>query len=223
MKLTKLVSAGAFLGGVALSQAAVVSWGSVGTGIQVGDLLTNGAPYAAINGGADGAGGVTVGDNVFTVAPITSAVNGTVSNTGNGGFYGPSSGDANLDIIMDSHTYISGANPNGNGQIDIPVTPGNMYMAQFIAVGDTRGCCSTREQFVDDGNGNVSGALVRGGGDWVVGTFVADSAMQSFFVTGATDPGLSGLVVRDLGAVPEPGTTLLSAAGLFGLALRRRR
>ncbi|MDB4713233.1 PEP-CTERM sorting domain-containing protein [bacterium] len=224
MKKTKLISAGVFIGGVALSQAATVSWGPVGSGIQVGDLITDGSPYAAVNGGADTAGGaVTIGDNVFTVGPINTAVTGSVSNTNNGGFYSPSSGDANLDIIMDSHTYISAANPNGVGQIDIPVTPGNSYLVQFIGVGDDRGCCLGRTQFVEDGNGNISGALTRGDGDWVVGTFTADDVNQSFFVSGANDPGLSGLIVRDLGAVPEPGTALLSFAGLLGLALRRRR
>ena len=224
MKRKKLISIGVLFGGIALSQAATVSWGPVGSGIQVGDLITDGSPYAAVNGGSDTAGGaVTIGDNVFTVGPINSAVAGAVSNTGNGGFYSPSSGDAGLDIIMDSHTYISTANPGGIGQIDIPVTPGNSYLVQFIGVGDDRGCCATRTQSVNDGNGNFSGDLTRGTGDWVVGSFTADGASQSFFVSGANDPGLSGLIVRDLGAVPEPGTALLSFAGLLGLALRRRR
>ena len=196
-------SAYVLLGGLTLSHAGVVSWGPVGTGIQVGDLIVDGTPYAAVNGGSDAAGAVTIGDNVFTVGPINSAVVGTVSNTGNGGFYTPSSGDANLDVIMDSHTYISGGNPTGQGQIDIPVTPGNSYMVQFIGVGDDRGCCGTRVQFVADGNGNISGGLTRGTGDWVVGTFIADTPNQSFFVTGENDPGLSGLIVRDLGSADD--------------------
>lgn len=199
-----MTSAFVLLGGLTLSHAAVVTWESSGTGIQVGDLITNGNPYSAINGGADNAGGaVTIGDNVFTVGPITSAVAGAVSNTANGGFYSPSSGDTNLDIVMDSHTYISTANPTGQGQIDIPVTPGNTYMVQFIGVGDDRGCCGTRVQFVVDGNGNTSSGLTRGTGDWVVGTFIADSPNQSFFVTGETDPGLSGLIIRDLGSADD--------------------
>lgn len=218
---TRIMSLSLLACATGLSSGAIVSWGSVGTGIQVGDLLESGAPYAAIDGG--GAGGFTIGTNAFTGGSITSAVTGGVSDTGNGGFYAPASGDANLDIVMDSHSYITGGNPNGRGQIDIPVTLGNLYEVQFIAVGDTRGCCDTRTQTVDDGNGNVSGALTRGTGDWVVGSFVADSAVQSFFVSGENDPGLSGLVVRDLGAVPEPSTALLSLAGLIGLVGRRRR
>jgi hypothetical protein len=44
-------------------------------------------------------------------------------------------------------------------------------------------------------------------------------------VTGETDPGLSGLVIRDLGvtAVPEPSAAVLCLAGLLGLMVRRRR
>ena len=96
--------------------------------------------------------------------------------------------------------------------------------------GAARGMCAEIEPhvvrdgtYVDDGNGNVSGPMARGGGDWVVGTFVAGAATESFFVSGAIDPGLSGLIVRDLGVVPEPSSALLSLVGLLGLTARRRR
>jgi len=222
---TKLMSLSLLACATGLSSGALVSWGAVGTNIQAGDILESGSPFLAVNGGTDTAI-LTVGSNTFYPSPFTGAVSGSVSNTGNGGFYSPSSGDVNLDAVLDSHTYISGANPSGQGTVTIEgLTVGNTYEAQFIGVGDDRGCCAGRVQFVDDGNGNVSGGLTRGTGDWVVGTFVADAASQNFYVTGETDPGLSGLVIRDLGvtAVPEPSAAVLSLAGLLGLMVRRRR
>ena len=223
MKNTKTIILGAFAGSLMTTQAAVVSWGAVGSGIQSTDLIETGSPYAAINGGADPATTFTIGTNAFTGGGFVAGQPGGVNNTA-GAFYAPATDNSNLDVLMDSHSYITGANPNGVGVIAIPVTVGNAYDIQFIGVGDSRGCCNTRAQFVDDGNGNTSGGLIRGTGDWVVGNFVADSELQQFFVAGATDPGLSGLIVRDLGpAIPEPGSALLSLVGLLGLSARRRR
>ena len=111
----------------------------------------------------------------------------------------------------------------GRGEIVLPnLTPGNSYQVQFIAVADDRTCCSTRSQTVDDGNGNFSNTLLRGTGDWVVGSFVADSLEQSIFVAGINDPGFSALVVRDTSAVPEPSSACLSLVALLGMILRKR-
>jgi hypothetical protein len=223
MRKGKIIGGGMLFGGVALSHAAVVSWGSVGTNIQAGDLITGGSPFLAQDSGAGP--GATIGDNVFVAGSLQNAAGtGLASNTNNGGFYtggGGDTGSAELNTIMNSHSYLGG----GALFTLTGLTVGNSYDAQFIAVGDTRGCCASREQFVDDGNDNISGAMVRSGGDWVVGSFVADAATQTFNITGANDPGLSAIVVRDMGAgaVPEPSTALLSLAGLLGLALRRRR
>ena len=223
MKNTKTMILGAFAGSLMTTQAAVVSWGAVGSGIQSTDLIETGSPYAAINGGADPASSFTIGTNAFTGGGFVAGAPGGVSNTA-GTFYAPVTDNSNLDILMDSHTYIVNANPNGVGVVAIPVTVGNAYDVQFIGVGDSRGCCSGRAPNVNDGNGNISGDLIRGNGNWVVGNFVADTELQQFFVAGETDPGLSGLIVRDLGpAIPEPGSALLSLVGLLGLTARRRR
>jgi hypothetical protein len=225
MKRSFFLPLAAVAASLSMTQAAVITWGAVGTNIQSTDLITAGTFAFAANGGSDAGGAVTVAGMPFVVAPIAAGVPGTVSNTGNGWFYSTATDDANLDIVLDSHTYISGANPGGIGRVDMgPLTPGNTYMVQMIAVGDTRGCCALRTQTVEDEFGNVSGAMARGDGAWVVGTFVADgTGVQSVFVAGATDPGLSGLVLRDLGVIPEPSGAVLTLLGLAGLALRRRR
>jgi hypothetical protein len=223
MKNAKIMILGAFAGSLMTTQAAVVSWGTVGSGIQSTDLIETGSPYAAINGGGDPASTFTIGTNVFTGGEFAAALAGNINNAV-GAFYSPATDSGPLDVLMDSHSYISNANPNGVGVIAIPVTVGNAYDIQFIGVGDDRGCCGTRGQNVADSLGNTSGDLIRGTGDWVVGNFVADSELQQFFVAGAIDPGLSGLIVRDLGpAIPEPGSALLSLVGLLGLTARRRR
>lgn len=210
MKLLKQIfTLGALCASSIAALAAPITWEPVGTNIQSTDLIQTGTFVFAANGGADAAGAVTVGAATFTVAPFTAAETGNVSNTGNGGFYAPVTDDANLDAILDSHTYISQGNPNGRGRIDItPITPGLTYTVQLIAVGDTRACCATRAQTAEDELGNVSDPMVRGDGAWVVGTFVADSITQSIFVTGATDPGLSGLLVYEVDTDDSDGDGL---------------
>ena len=85
---------------------------------------------------------------------------------------------------------------------------------------DIRSCCSTRTQTVDDGMGNVSGDLTRGMANFVIGTFRADAATQSFFVSGVNDPGLSGVQLR---LVPEPASAGLLCLGAIAALFRRRR
>lgn len=71
------------------------------------------------------------------------------------------------------------------------------------------------------------------GGQYGLGTFVADATTQSFNVRGYTnllttpsaassDHFSNGYQIRDLGVIPEPSTALLGALGVLAL-LRRRR
>jgi hypothetical protein len=72
------------------------------------------------------------------------------------------------------------------------------------------------------------------GGQYGIGTFVADAATQSFNVRGYTnllttpsaassDHFSNGWQLRQIAVVPEPGSLVLLAAGVGLLALRRRR
>jgi hypothetical protein len=100
------------------------------------------------------------------------------------------------------------------------LTIGTPYRVQVFSVADTRTCCADRIQTVDDGAGNTSGPMQRGLGNFVIGTFTANAATQSFFVSGVNDPGLSAVQLR---AVPEPTSVALLSLGAAGLLLRRRR
>ncbi|MDB4409051.1 PEP-CTERM sorting domain-containing protein, partial [Akkermansiaceae bacterium] len=76
-------------------------------------------------------------------------------------------------------------------------------------------------------------------GDYLIGTFTADAASQTFRM-GATRAGnyvdgqaydnsnggqaqINALQVRDLGVVPEPSSTALLGLGGLALILRRRK
>jgi hypothetical protein len=206
------------------ARAAAITWSGVSQITGTSNLLQTGTPVAALNlGGTAGAPLPIAGTDItFVDAGLTAVVGaGSVSNTGNGGFYSPVTNNANLDAVLDSHSYITGNNPNSRGRLDLTgLTLGQTYLVQVIGVTDDRVCCTSRTQTVDDGLGHISGNLQRGLANFVTGTFTADAATQSIFVSGVNDPGLSGLVLR---AVPEPGVTGMLAAGAAVAMLRRAR
>lgn len=112
----------------------------------------------------------------------------------------------------------------GSGSFTFDITGlnvGDSYDIQIFAVGDTRGCCSTRTQSFSGDGVVFSDLLSRNDPSSVVGSFVADADFQTITVNGPTDPGLSGFQVRNVTAIPEPSAFLL--AGLSGLSLLLRR
>ncbi len=223
MKLASRLLAGALVAvGTFSASAATISWGPVTTITSAGSLDQTGSLVTAINaGGNQGAQTVAGTDITFNDGGITTALTGTVSNSGNGGWYSPTTGNAGLDVVLDSHSYISGGNPGGRGQIDITgLTPGVQYRLQVVGVSDDRACCGDRIQTVDDGSGDVSGNLQRALANTVIGTFTANSSTQSFFVSGVNDPGISAYQVR---AVPEPAVLGIFGIGAMGLLARRNR
>ena len=207
------------------ASAAQVNWGSItGRIASPADLYQVGTFVTAVNmGGTQGALPIAGTDIVFNNGALTEAVGGgTVSNSYNAVYYDPTTGDANLDIVLDSHSYVAGNNPGSRARIDLTgLTVGTPYVVQVIGVADIRTCCADRLQTVDDGAGNLSAPLQRGLANFAIGSFTADATTQSLFVSGINDPGLSGLVLR---AVPEPGSiTALALAAATSLLRRRRK
>jgi hypothetical protein len=207
----------------AAAPAAQITWGPVGQISSTGSLDRTGTFVTALNlGGAQGPQAIAGTDITFTDAALTEAIGtGTVNNSYNATYYDPTTGDAALDAVLDSHSYLAGANPTGRARVELTgLTAGAQYRVQVIGVSDIRGCCSGRNQTVDDGAGNLSGPLQRGLANFVIGTFTADAATQNIFVAGDNDPGLSGLQLR---LVPEPASAALLALGAVAGLLRRRR
>ena len=140
MKIASRLLAGTLVAlGTFTASAAPITWGPVTTITSASSLDQTGTLVTAINaGGNQGAQVVSGTDITFNDGGITASLNGgTVSNSGNGGWYSPTTGNAGLDVVLDSHSYISGGNPNGRGQIDITgLTPGVKYRLQVIGVAD---------------------------------------------------------------------------------------
>ena len=205
-----------FLGTSMNVHAADITWGDVNGSTTVADLI-GGTPLTFVP--FEYPGGNAEGDFF----------------TGGGG----DTGNADLNAVYNSHGW------NGDGATLTleGLTVGTDYMLQLLGAGDTRGCCDTRSQAGDDGNGNISGDFYRGNSS-VVGSFTADAETQAFSVVSGTDngvdPGLSGMILTqgdgtfvsafnvagsaDVTVVPEPSSAILALCGLLGLnGFRRKR
>lgn len=193
---------------VPVAQAAPISWGNVFEVFTDGDIVS-GSVISAINGGPAGAADidVTIGGTVVTfVSPDPGLYSGT--NLGAGGIPEvASTGNAELDEVFDSHTWVG-----DEATLPIPftmadLTPGQDYQVQIFSAVDGRSCCLDRTQtFQDtaDGLGNISAPLGRSSdltnsgarlANSVIGTFTADATEQSVWIMGDNDPGVSGYIL----------------------------
>ncbi|MEM7312776.1 MAG: hypothetical protein AAF497_06460, partial [Planctomycetota bacterium] len=188
--------------------AASVEWGDVFEIFSDEDIDTSFPIVSAINGGPANAADINVvigGIDVNFVSPATTVLQN--ANFGAGGIPEVgTTGNAALDEVFESHTWEGGSYPMTGAvpfTIDELIT-GQAYQLQIIAGVDGRGCCQDRTQVLQDtidGSGNNSAPLARssdltGSGirraNSVIGTFTADSDSQTIFISGATDPTISG-------------------------------
>ncbi len=176
-----------------------------------------------------GAGGVTVGDAVFTADNSGGILVGAENEIPNwvNPDYGATNDDNALEAVMQG---IRWTNTNGEEKVlsvDLAVNPGQMYKLQllFDDNGTTRGFDVMFEDIL------VLDDWAAGDGDPALGKFIAyeftatddqfNIVLDGFGTAfGDKNPILNGLTLE---AIPEPSHTLLTALGLALLAFRRRR
>ncbi|MFT6861980.1 MAG: hypothetical protein ACJAVK_000534 [Akkermansiaceae bacterium] len=174
-------------------------------------IETSGTLVAAVNA-TNGGDSPTVnlgGENIlFSANPLAPA------NTATGSFFTGGGGDTSnpeLNTVLDSHSYGGGT---WSFQLS-SLTSGSDYQIQLIGAGDTRECCSERNQRGGDGESpeNVSGDFSRSGVGSVIGTFTASGTTQTINlipgINTGVDPGLSAYILRSVTpAVPQAPTDI---------------
>ena len=186
---------------------------------QVFDSFRDTSSYAV----SYAATGVTNTGPYFSTPGAAGQAYGSYNTAGVGGI--------NPDYTLDNAAYSNDPNATitlGN------LVQGHSYLMQFW-VEDPRGNLDQRSETISSG-GATSGSLSygtgpTGDGQWVSGTFTADSSLQQMFTLFGT-PDNSGdggsaqvnlLQLRDITVTPEPASLgLLGIAGM-GLLLRRTR
>lgn len=175
-----------------VAQAAQITWSPPVNNITAAGTLTEGTLVVARNC-ADSTNATVNGVTfVAGTGPGASNADGTAF-----AWYSIDTGDADLNEMFSSHNYQAG----GFSFQVTGLTIGNIHKIQIWTVADNRSCCNTREQRYGDGEPtqSYSAWMRRDSGGAVVGEFVANATTQTITVSGATDPGLSGFQVRDLG------------------------
>ncbi|MEN8773669.1 MAG: lamin tail domain-containing protein, partial [Akkermansiaceae bacterium] len=192
-------------------QGAEITWQAPFNITSVDSINTNGTLVDAVNAtsGGDSPTVSVGGENItFTAGSIAP------SNTSSGTFFtggGGNTGNTNLNTVLNSHSY------NGGGwTLQLTgLSSGADYQIQLIGAGDTRGCCSARNQRGGDDESpeNVSGDFSRSGVGSVIGTFTASGTTQTINVlpglNNGTDPGLSAYILRSVAPpTPQPPTDI---------------
>jgi len=191
--------------------AAPITWGAPFNITSDADIDTNGTHVAAVNATNDSNGPIVSVGGVNI--PFTGSQIGPAS-TNTGTFFtggGGDTGNANLNAVLNSHNWF-----NSPWSITLTgLTDGTDYQIQLIGAGDTRGCCSSRNQRGADGEAveSISGDFSRSGVGSVIGTFTASGTTQTIRVingvSNGVDPGLSGYILRTASPpTPEPPTDL---------------
>jgi hypothetical protein len=218
----------AALGVASAASAAPIEW-TLGPGFGGPNghqgILTNGTLVEAIDLGGTGSP-ITVDptglnltfvrvDSPFFSAPFADSGFGTPNNIG----------DAGWSAVIDTAEYSSGvvSAPTFLSRLTIGAT----YQVQFFSGRSYPGLDGRLLQY-GDGLGNASPAVSMGQNVFtsVVGTFVADASTQHIvFAENTSFPTLNAYVLREVAAIPEPGTWALMLAGLgvCGALARRRR
>lgn len=191
---------------------------------------------------------VTFGTTNFrTVSDPQVSLDLADTNTGDPRTYGRSTGNSDLDRLLNSQVFVDGRTSAG-AQLNISLnnlTPSTAYQIQLIGAADDRDDSAASIDpladlgtnsgsispimIADDGLGNTANNLSGlldldndgiGHVTSLIGTFTADSTSQpiNLTMTRGRNGGISGLVVS---VIPEPASAAL--VGLSGTTMLRRR
>jgi hypothetical protein len=226
------------------AKAAVIAWGTPTNIVDQNDVDTTGTLHASANfwstGTAAGSGNITVngvqfdgfqslrtpdpgsGPTSLTFGNIT--LTGTSPQFNNVNLQGQGvpglGGPASYNDLLNQTAFVYNTNTTGTMGVDVGgLTNGAQYLIQFW-VNDSRGAePSTRTTLVGGNTLAVNTTGTAGGlGQYITGTFTANSTTQSFQVTGGVGSVAyaNAMQVRLL-VVPEP-TQMVSVAAI-GAAL----
>jgi PEP-CTERM motif len=177
-----------------------------------------------------GSGNFTINGVTFqNFSDLPSLANNFQNNTGDNTFHNPGTSDANYNDYM-----TSGAFQNDSSSPSFSwggMTIGDTYLVE-LWVNDARNSTTAQRTESVTGGANTSAFLsygpVGGAGQFIIGTFVANTATESLSLnSGPNFPSaqLNLFQVRDLGvlAVPEPSTLAILAAGVGAMFFGLRR
>lgn len=206
-----MLTPAAMLASAVALPAAPIAWETPFNLTDVSGLDPSGTLVRAVNATTDAESPVvTAGAESIAFQPESLGPSGVGTGTyftGDGG----DTGDVNLNAVLNSHVW-------SGGTWDLTaagLTEGKNYQLQLIGAGDTRSCCSERNQRAGDGETpeSVSDDFSRSGVGSVIGVFTADGTTQTIRMlpglVNGTDPGLSGYILRELSpAAAQPPTDI---------------
>lgn len=229
------------------AKAAVINWGSAQNITGSSDVVTTGTLFASANffstGTAAGSGNITVngvqfdgfqsartpapgsGPTSLTVGNIT--LTGTSPETGNVNLQGQGvpglGGPASYNDLLNQTAFVFNTNTTGTMGVDVGgLTNGAQYLIQFW-VNDSRLAAATRTVLVGGNTLAVNTTQTLGGfGQYITGTFTADSTTQSFQSIGGVG-SVAYANAMQVRLVPEPAQMVSVAAIGAALGMWRMR
>ena len=238
------------------AKAASINWSTAQNITGASDVVTTGTLFSAVNffqsgAAVSGSGNVTVNGVTFTGFGLSNAngptsvtagnitVTGTSNQAGSlnllgfGGAGGPASYNGLLNQTL--YIYNTGTTSATGKTLNFSInglTTGSQYLIQYW-VQDGRNVDTVRNRTVVVGGQTLAvnvGAVTTGSGlgQYLTGTFTADSSSQTFTAVGGTgDVAYANAMQVRLLAVPEPSTWAIAGVGLacavIGREVRRRR
>jgi len=233
-------------------KAATINWGSAQDITGSSDVITTGTLFASANffstGTEAGSGNITVngvqfvgfqsariqspgsGPTSLTVGNITLTGTSPQDNNVNLQGFAGAGGPASYNGLLNQLAFLYNTNTTGTMGVDIGgLTNGAQYLIQFWVNDSRADPFATRTSLVGGTSLAVNTTGTAGGfGQYITGTFTADSTTQSFqSIGGVGSTAYANAMQVRLLAVPEPETLAMAGVGVasavMGRELRRRK